>query len=688
MNLLAELKRRNVIRVAGLYLVGAWLIVQVAETVLPAFDVPNWVLRTIIVLMALGFVPTLVVSWIFELTPKGFKRDSEIQHEPAEASQAGRLMDRLLAVGLLAVVTIVAADRYWPRETAVAPTAAPAAGVAPELSKAADSGSRLVAVLPFRNRSARAEDAFFAEGIHDDLLTQLSKIAALKVISRTSMMHYADSSKTIPEIAAELGAAVVLEGAVQRAGDQVRVNVQLIDGQTDVHLWAENYDRALTTETIFAIQADIAQAVAGAMRVVLSPEETNALRAGSTDNLEAYEAFLRGKLLSNFSALSVERSMQAIAAFDQAISLDPGFSDAYARKAHVQLSSYWLAVGPGSLREDAKQSLAQAKKLAPDSIETLLAEAYERYYGDLDYAGADARLKEILARVPEHAEAWAVSGYVARRDGRFDDSIAALQRSLSINPQDVDVMSSLFELMARVRGDFKEAAAMLQRARKIDGDIRVRQIWLHEWQGDLEQAWATIDGPVTSFIGTPADVAMELRDPERIAYALSPAMWPEDQRDPGDFPEAYAMVEAEAMLVLDRKPEADQLLAGIKARMDTRSDPYPSRWLANAYYQPCDLPGMMGDLKGVRAAEADFLKNAPRDIWGSYGIFRQLAVAFARAGDPERSVHYLEAMVDTFGPHTYPHISIMQGLDSVRTHPRYLALKARYKNWKAANQHE
>jgi TolB-like protein len=372
-----------------------------------------------------------------------------------------------------------------PAATAPDVNAVPAAGGGPAtIGVAREPG--LIAVLPFRNRSVREEDAFFAEGLHDDLLTQLSKIGSLKVISRTSMMRYAKSDKSVPEIARELGAAVVLEGAVQRAGDQVRVTVQLIDGASDVHLWAESYDRALTTESIFAIQADIGQAVASAMQVVLSPEESDALRAAPTRNLQAYEAFLRGKLLSGFSEISPERSRQAIAEFERAIALDPGFAEAYARKARIQLLSYWLAVGPRSLRDDARDSVAQARRLAPDSIETLLAEAWQFYFAELDYVSADRALQKILAQAPDHGDAWEARAYVARRDGRFDDAIVAFERALAINPQAVDVMNSLVETTALARGDFVAAAAWLERAQQLGGESRVREIWLHEWQGDLE----------------------------------------------------------------------------------------------------------------------------------------------------------------------------------------------------------
>ncbi|HSM52884.1 MAG TPA: tetratricopeptide repeat protein, partial [Erythrobacter sp.] len=440
--------------------------------------------------------------------------------------------------------------------------------------------------------------------------------------------------------------------------------------------------------TIFAIQADIGQAVANAMQVVLSPEETDALRAGSTRNLKAYEAFLRGKLLSGASEISSERSRQAIAEFDRAIALDPEFAEAYARKAQMQLLSFWLAIGPRSLREEARESVAQARRLAPDSIETLLAEAWQFYFAELDYASADRALRKVLAQAPEHAEAWENSAYVARRDGRFDDAIVAFERSLAINPQAVDVINSLVETTALARGDFDAAAAWLQRVRNLGGESRLREIWLHEWQGDPEAAWAAIDGPVTSFVGTPARVAIATRDPERIEYALSPAMWPEEQHGPGDFPEAYAMVRARALLVMGKQAEADRLLAEIKVRMDQRSDPYPSRWLGNAYYQPCDLPGLMGDLEGVRDAEADYLANAPRDLWGANTVMLSLAAAFARAGDPQRAMHYLETLVEIFGPHRHLQVAKNPDFDSLRSHPRYLALEARYQAWAEARADE
>jgi len=687
MNLIAELKRRNVIRMAGLYLVGAWLIVQVAETLLPLYGTPAWVLKALVLLLALGFVPALVFAWVFELTPEGLKRDADVAPEDSIGPRTARRLDQLTILGLIAVVALIAADRFWPRaavaasdEVAVVQAAAkPAEVPAPAAPR---SGKRLVAVLPFRNRSALPADAFFAEGIHDDLLTQLSKIAALRVISRTSMMRYQDSKQSIPEIARELGAAVVLEGAVQRAGAQVRVNVQLIDGASDEHLWAENYDRALTTDTLFAIQADIAHAVAKAMQVVLTPSEAGALAAGSTANLEAYEAFLRGKLLAKIVGLTEPRLQTAIKSFEHAIELDPGFADAHAWKARAQLTGFWYALGSRSQREAARVSLAQAQRLAPDAIETLLAGAYHHYWGQLDYARADAVLKRVLERVPDNAEAWKLRAYVARRDGRFDDALENLRRSLAIDPVDLEALGDLAHTNSSL-GHAAQAKAALLKARSLGADVRTYTFLFRESQGDVEGSWAAIDGPDGALAVTPFRAALLTRDAARIASALSPGLWPVDRRIPPDFPEAYALAQAEGLLVTGKRDEAMRMLRDIHARMQSRPDPYPAGWLQNGYYFPCDLPGMLGDLKGVRAAERHYRETAPDDAWGARDYQLALAIAFARAGDPDRALHYLEAIAAKLGPASYLRFTIQPGLDSVRAHPRYLKLKTAYEAWAA-----
>ncbi len=709
MRFLAELKRRNVIRMAGLYLVGAWLVVQVAATLLPVFDAPEWLMKALVVLLAVGFLAALVVSWIYELTPAGLRREEELDSgatayasterrlrriSDAPVAQAGasprtysrqRLQDRLIIVLLLLAVGYFLFDKWLRGAPQALPTAAtaPAATTAPPPTVAAKAASDLIAVLPFRNRSALPEDAYFAEGMHDDLLTQLSKVAGLKVISRTSMMRYADTQLSVPEIARELGAAVILEGAVQRSGDQVLVTVQLIDADSDVHLWAERYDRALTTDTVFAIQAEIAQAVADATRVALSPAEARALAAGSTDNMLAYEAFLQGKLLAANDLATPERFAAALVQFDRAIALDPKFVQAYARKARIQLASYWFGYADASMREAAKLTTEQALALAPDDIETWMAQAYFHYWGELDYASADALLKRVIEQAPGHAEAWYARGLVGRRDGRFDDTIAAFRQALEIDPANTDTLLELSNTLLTL-GVYEESDALRARVKALGVDVPSHAAETALSRGDIEGAWAAIEGPNDFYATLPFRIALASRNADWIARALSTELWPERLRQFPNHPEIHALAEAEAMLVMGQRDAAQAKLQAIKARIDARATPYPAGWSSTSYYfyYPVDLPGMLGDLEGVRAAERDWIDHAPRDVWAEGGIRQALAVAYARAGDAERALDHLEKMQSQVGPVSFISMAQSPGLDTLRQHPRYLALAAAHEKWK------
>jgi len=689
-NFLAELKRRNVFRLAGLYLVGAWLVVQVAETVLPAFEVPDAILRGIILLLAIGFVPALIVSWLFELTPEGLVRDEDLidarspSDEPGNQSQRAALapeastqggrnrrvdqrLNRMIIGGLLLALALLLVDRFY--QSADDPARANT-----------QSSGDLIAVLPFVNRSPNEEDAFFTEGIYDDLLTQLAKVSRFKVISRTSMSSYEGSGMLIPAIAAQLGAGVVLEGAVQRAGDRVRITVQLIDGATDVHLWAETYDRLLTTQNLFDIQGDVAWAIARAMQLVISPEEASALVTGSTDSLSAYEAFLQGKLLSAFDVATAERFESAIANFERATAIDVNFADAYARKARVELAHFWFGYGDAGDREAAVESLAQARALAPDSIETLMAEAYMHYWGERDYSAAEEVLGRVLDKSPGYADAWYTRGLVARRDGRFEQAIEFMRYALTIDPANTDIIR---ELMATLEGlgRYAESEALMASSSAWVAGTASNTAELLWVRGDYDAAWAAVDGPNEFDPALPFRIARDSRDPERIRRSLSAELWPEELRSVPAYPEHYAMAAAEGLLVVDRMDEGQAALAEIAARLSARETPYPAGWSASSalYYYPSDLPGMQGDLEGVRAAERDFIANAARDAWSESNARISLAIAFARADDPERALDYLESLANDFGPANL--VLDFWGLEKLRNQPRFQELMSARDAW-------
>src|SRR5436309_3630930 len=286
-----ELKRRNVIRMAGLYLVGAWLLVQVAGTVLPMFGAPEWLPRTIVVLLAIGFVPAVIFSWGFELTPEGLKRDEDVAPEHSITPQTGRRMDRMIIVVLVLALGYFAFDKFvlTPRREAALMTSAP-----PNESRSIIN-AKSIAVLPFENRSEDEANAYFADGIQDEILTRLSKIGDLKVISRTSTQKYKSAPDNLREIGKQLSVANLLEGSVQKAADAVHINVQLIRAATDEHLWAESYNRKLND--IFTVEGEVAGAIADQLNAKLRGAEKQVITAKLTSNPEASDAYLRGSAL-------------------------------------------------------------------------------------------------------------------------------------------------------------------------------------------------------------------------------------------------------------------------------------------------------------------------------------------------------------------------------------------------------
>ena len=438
-----ELKRRKVYRVAIAYMVGSWALAQGLSQVLPIFDIPNSAIRGVIALLLVGFPIALVLAWMFDITPTGIERTSTVQAQPQPKSRRRRNIILLAAGG--AMVSIAAGFFLLPR------------AVAHKVDKS-------IAVLPFENLSDEKENAYFADGVQDDVLTKLSKISDLRVISRTSVMQYRGRPTNLREIGKTLGVSNILEGSVRRSGNKVRVNVQLIDANTDEHLWADDYDRDVTD--VFAIQSDLAQKIAEALQAKLSPVEKSQMTQKPTENAEAYLAFGNARVLS-CAWEDPAKLKQSEQLYQRAVELDPNFALALAR--YSQLESWMLRTHEGTSehRQRARSLAERALQLQPDLPEAHLALGFSYYYGDNNY---DAALKEfeIAQRgLPNESEVYLAIGAIQRRQGKWAESTANLEKAAGLNPKDTWPLQNLV-YNYQMRRNFDAANRTVDRALQIN----------------------------------------------------------------------------------------------------------------------------------------------------------------------------------------------------------------------------
>jgi TolB-like protein/cytochrome c-type biogenesis protein CcmH/NrfG len=492
MSLIQELKRRNVIRVAGLYLVGAWLITQVAGTVLPMFGAPDWLPRSVVILLGVGFVPALVFAWVFELTPQGIKRDAEVAREESIAPQTGRRIDRMIIAILICALVYFGVDKFL-----VAPRRAAeqvAAAVQTAGSQAAAASDKSIAVLPFDNLSDEKSNAYFAEGIQDEILTRLSKIGALRVISRTSTQQYASKPGNLSEIARQLGVANIVEGSVQKAGDAVRVNVQLIRAATDVHLWAEIYDRKL--DNLFTVQSEVAGAIAAQLQATLTGDEKKALAAPLTTNVQAHDAWLRAVVYFNRGGEDPQGDELAIQQLTEATRLDPGFAAAWALLSRSHGSQYFQQYDHSDARKaQAKAALDHAVQLAPDTTETRTAVGYYQYWVDRDFPAAIRTFSAIEAKEPNNVDALPALAYIARRQGRNDEAVRRLDKAIELDPRNIQLLTEAAWTYTQGR-DYAGAQRIIDRALNVkpdDGNLIATKTLTYQKTGRLDAAAPLID---------------------------------------------------------------------------------------------------------------------------------------------------------------------------------------------------
>ena len=512
----AELKRRNVYRVAIAYAVVSWLLIQIATQVFPFFDIPNWAVRLVVVSLSLGLPVALVLAWIFELTSEGLKRTEEVSPDESITRSTGRKLDFFVIGVLLLVIGILIFQRFHS-----APSRPAATG--PEQS---------IAVLPFENLSDEKANVFFADGIQNDVLTSLAKIHELKVISRTSVMGYRDpAARNLREIAQALGVSNILEGTVRREAGHVRVTVALVDARSATQLWAESYDGDLAD--VFRIQSEIAGQIVGQLQAKLSPGEKAAIAKPATTDLAAYELYLRAQDLfaDNTNPVSAtEKLPQTARLLDEAVARDPHFLLAWCLLSKVHCNLYFSGQDRTPTRLDlAQKALQTALRLQPEAGEVHLALADYYYHGFREYGRARIELEIARRTLPNNAQVFEYTGFIDRREGRWGDATRNLERSLELDPRNfftLQQMALAYDFQRR----YPDEIRIYDRALTImPGDAVTRVLRAQvafSWRADLKPvqtmfAKVIAEDPSAASDVDDIDLALCARDVVAVARALA-----------------------------------------------------------------------------------------------------------------------------------------------------------------------
>ena len=683
----AELTRRNVVRMAILYVVASWLILQVADVLFSNLGVPEWAFGLVLGLLVLFFVPVLIFAWVYELTPEGLKRESEVDRAQSVTTGTGRRLSVVTIIIVTVGVGLLVADRFFLDRGNNAQSAngiqieAGGEGIA---VPGADSSQAIVAVLPFK-ATGSDDGGFLAAGLHDDLLTRLAKLGAFKVISRTSMMEYADTTKNIREIGAELGAGYILEGGVQALGDRVRVNAQLIDAPADEHVWADTYDRQLSATSLFDIQADLALAITAQLKTTLSPEDRVTVDAVPTTNLAAYSAYLRGlNIWQTQPGVGGQDDRKAVGHFEEAVRLDPGFAEAWARlaTAHVRTA------GNSYVREASDAALAaldKARDLDSDLLEAELAWAEYQYRQQQEYAQALATLEALGDRIAGNADALSLMAYVNRRLGRYQEGYRIMQSVWVLEPR---APGTYWDLLAfAVWNDDCEAAGRhADMALELDyenpGGRGLVAMFELECTGNARRAADLVgdgdlgyvpDFPVGSLAALSAgdaDLLQEIIDMVPPDPSPERPIWAEL-----DSHLLYSYLRSDPDLAEQALNEAGSFLEEYGADPELASGTQFAN-LKRAYHSA------RGDVDDAREWVEEHRRRLQRDTKGDVLLLHDNryfdALYLALAGLHDEAIAQLRIMLTEPGGHRFPLVDGLPIFDVLHEHPDYIALKEQF----------
>jgi len=651
-----ELKRRKVYRVAAAYIIAAGFIIQIGSAVFPAWELPNWTLRLVVVLLLMGFPIALILAWAYDVTPQG------IRITPGSHRRRNLLM--LIASGI--IISAGAGFFLLPRASAR------------KIDKS-------IAVLPFQSLSDEKENAYFADGMQDDILTNLSKIGDLKVISRMSVMSYrGDAVRNAREIGKALGVATLLEGSVRRIGNRVRVNVQLIDASNDEHIWAEDYDRDLTD--VFAIQTDLAQKIASALQAKLSPNEKEQLDRQPTKDPNAYLLFIQAHNYANRPDHLRDDSLKAEELFEQAIKLDPKFAAAFAGLSIVESWIYHSFEPTPARREKARLNADESLRLQPNLPEGHLALGFSYYYGDRDYERAFAEFEIAKRDLPNEAQAYMAIGAIQRRQGKWAESTANLEKAATLDPKNVSVLTNLgysymalrnFEAADKIFDRLAAAAPQSLQAALLKGGVAVL------WKGDLSVAEKQLSsvppevdpGGLMTWVRVWC-LTLERKFPE--ALQVLEKFRGETMFTTTTAPSPKAFVEGMIHLLQGDKPRAQAeferaRVISEKSLQEVPED--PARHAQHGFILAALGQKQEAIAEGKRAVE--LLPESQDAFDGPQGT-AALAQIYAWTGESDEAFRLLDHLLRIPNGLTIPMLKLDPVWDPLRKDPRYQALIDKY----------
>ncbi len=651
-----EVKRRKVYRVAAAYIIAAGGIIQLASAAFPAWELPNWALRLVIVLLLMGFPIALILAWAYDITAQG------VRATPTTGIPRSHRRRNIVMLVVTGVIISAAAGFF----------------LLPRVS--AHKCDKSIAVLPFENLSDEKENAYFADGIQDDVLTNLSKVGDLKVISRTSVMPYRGKASNVREIGKALGVGAILEGSVRRIGNRVRVNVQLINAENDEHMWAEDYDRDLTD--VFAIQTDLAQQIVRELQAKLSPIEKAQIERRPTENGEAYLAFMQGHETFYRPDKFRSNTEKAEQLFEKATKLDPNFAGAFAALAWIHDWSYKDFDPTPARKEKARAAAVEALRLQPTLAEAHLAMGFYYYYCERDYQGALNEFAIAKLSLPNSPEVYMAIGAIERRQGKWKESTANLERAASLSPKDAWVLQNLADNYYATR-NFETADKIFDRAiEAAPGSFAARAEKASlaiDWKGDLGEMERQLAQVPTGF------------DPDGlITYARMQLLILQRK-----FPDALALLQQSPQDLYHKNKPKDLFEGAIYTYSNNKEKARPAFERARpivekALRESSDdasrhvtlgliLAGLgekdAAIAEGKRAVE---LLPESQDALEGPKTAVALAQIYAWTGEKDEALELLERSLSTPNGVTVPVLRLDPIWDPLRTDPRFQALIDRY----------